>query len=98
MFLLSPFSKCTVEIAGRSGGDAAPGTPRVLWLSSTVHFEKGESKNIHIEYESLYEFSFGGPSDDSNYSDDYFRYLLSTASTWKGPIQNGKVTRSEEHT
>jgi hypothetical protein len=68
------------------------GPPRMLWLTSTVHFEKGETKNIKIHYESLYEFSFGGPSEDSDYNNDYFRYLLSTASTWKGPIQKGRIT------
>jgi hypothetical protein len=62
------------------------------WLVSTVHFEKGETKKIDIRYESLYEESSGGYSDDSTINNGYFRYLLSTAAAWKGPIQKGKVT------
>jgi len=65
---------------------------RIWWLTSKVRFEKGETKRIRIQYESLYEFSEGGPSDDDYHNSDYFRYLLSTASAWNGPIQNGVVT------
>jgi hypothetical protein len=67
------------------------GACRLWWLASTVHFEKGETKHIAIRYESLYENSSGGASDDADYNDDHFRYLLSTAGSWKGPIQKGKV-------
>jgi hypothetical protein len=87
------FDQDMVNIADNVA-DGLGGTPRMLWLSSTVHFEKGESKNIKIQYESLYEFSEGGYSEDSDWNDDHFRYLLSTANTWKGPIQRGKVTLS----
>jgi hypothetical protein len=74
------------------GSEESELTPRIFWLSSTVHFEKGESKSIKIQYESLYEYSGGGFSDDSDENNDYFRYLLSTARTWKGPIQQGRIT------
>ena len=74
-------------------GAKPPADIRSLWwLVSTVHFEKGEAKNINIRYESLYENSSGGYSDDSTINNGYFRYLLSTAAAWKGPIQKGKVT------
>jgi len=69
------------------------GSPcRIWWLSSTVHFDAGQTRHVKVEYESLYEFSEGGPSDDCYYNNDYFRYLLSTAAAWKGPIQHGTVT------
>jgi hypothetical protein len=62
------------------------------WLTSTVHFDKGQTKHVTVQYESLYEHSEGGYSDDSSYNNDYFRYLLSTARSWKGPIQKGRIT------
>jgi hypothetical protein len=64
------------------------------WLASTVHFDKDESKHIRITYESRYQFAEGGPSGDSYYKPDMFRYLLSPAATWKGPIQQGKIAIS----
>jgi len=88
------FDKDFVSIAEDSEEEEAKRTPRILWLSSTVHFEKGESKNIRIQYESLYEFSVSFVSFDGTWSDHHFRYLLSTARAWKGPIQKGKVTIS----
>jgi hypothetical protein len=75
-----------------SGKTTACSQCRIWWLKSTVHFAKAETKQITIEYDSLYEFSEGGPSDDSYYNSDRFRYLLSTASAWKGAIQRGRVT------
>jgi hypothetical protein len=62
------------------------------WLTSTVHFDKQESRHIRITYESRYQSAGGGPSGDNHNLADMFRYLLSPASTWKGPIQQGKVT------
>jgi len=84
------FSAKFLEMAAM-GDDRPCGVCRLWWLSSTVHFDKGASRNIRIQYESVYENSSGGPSDDSYYNNDYFRYLLSTASAWKGPIQHGKI-------
>jgi len=67
--------------------------PELLeWLASTVHFDAGQSRHIHIQYESLYAYCFGGYSDDSDTCDDRFAYVLSTAAAWKGPIGDGKVT------
>ncbi|MFZ1083715.1 MAG: DUF4424 family protein [Terracidiphilus sp.] len=80
-----------VEGAG-GADDSACQDCRIWWLTSTVHFDRNEIKQVTIEYESNYEYSDGGYSDDSDYNSDAFRYLLSTASAWKGPIQKGKVT------
>lgn len=62
------------------------------WLVSTVHFRQRETKRIQVRYESLYAYSNGGLSEDSDYLDDRFTYLLSTAAAWKGPIREGRVT------
>ena len=75
-----------------TNGEDVPGFMLLEWLVSTVRFNKGGSKRIHIEYESLYAFSDGGLSDDSDYLDDRFVYLLSTGAAWKGPIHEGRVT------
>ena len=41
-----------------AGGETEnEGVPRILWLTSTLHFEPSESKHIKIQYESLYEYS-----------------------------------------
>jgi hypothetical protein len=69
-----------------------PSQQTLWWLVSTVRFEKGETKNVTIRYESLYEESSSYVSDDATENDDYFRYLLSTGAAWKGPIEKGKVT------
>jgi hypothetical protein len=85
------FSKDLLAMAAM-GDDRPCGICRMSWLTSTVHFDKGATRSIRIQYESVYENSAGGPSDDNTYNNDYFRYLLSTAAAWKGPIQHGKVT------
>jgi hypothetical protein len=93
--LFDPAFLETVAMADSTAPDEKEGECgqcRLWYLASTVHFEKGETKQIVIEYESLYQFSEGGPSEDMYYKSDIFRYLLSTASAWKGPIQKGKVT------
>jgi hypothetical protein len=75
-----------------TNGNDVPGIMLLEWLVSTVHFGKGESKRISIEYESLYAYSDGGVSEDSDYLDDRFVYLLSTGAAWKGPIREGRIT------
>lgn len=61
------------------------------WFVSTIHFDKGETKHVVVTYESPYfDSMYPGPITD--YPPDYFRYLLSTARVWKGPIQQGRVT------
>ncbi|HAK59563.1 MAG TPA: hypothetical protein DCO77_04160 [Nitrospiraceae bacterium] len=74
-----------------AGGDI-DNPMKISWFVSSVKFKKGEQKKIAISYSSRYQLSHGGPSMDDNYASELFRYLLSTGSTWKGPIQKGKVT------
>jgi hypothetical protein len=67
--------------------------PELLeWFASTVHFDAGQSRHIHIGYDSLYAYCGGGYSDDSDDCDDRFAYILSTAAAWKGPIAQGRVS------
>jgi hypothetical protein len=67
--------------------------PELLeWLVSVVHFDAGQTRRIHIRYDSLYAYCSGGYSDDGDTCDDRFAYVLSTASVWKGPIASGKIT------
>ncbi|MGA2436219.1 MAG: hypothetical protein ABSG25_13160 [Bryobacteraceae bacterium] len=67
--------------------------PELLeWLVSIVHFDAGQSRRIHISYDSLYAYCGGGYSDDSDDCDDRLAYVLSTAAAWKGPIAEGHVS------
>jgi hypothetical protein len=67
--------------------------PELLeWLVSTVHFDAGQSRRIHIYYDSLYAYCGGGYSDDGDDCDDRFAYVLSSAAAWKGPIKEGHVS------
>ena len=67
--------------------------PELLeWLVSTVHFDAGQSRHIHISYDSLYAYCGGGYSDDGDDCDDRFAYVLSTAAAWRGPIAEGYVS------
>ena len=67
--------------------------PELLeWLASTVHFDAGQTRKIHITYESLYAYCSGGYSEDSDSCDDRFAYVLATGAAWKGPIVDGQVT------
>lgn len=67
--------------------------PELLeWLVSVVHFDAGQTRRIHIRYDSLYAYCSGGYSDDGDTCDDRFAYVLSTASVWKGLIASGKIT------
>lgn len=67
--------------------------PELLeWLVSSVHFDAGQIRHIHISYESLYAYCGGGYSEDSDDCDDRFAYILSTAAAWKGPIADGHIS------
>jgi hypothetical protein len=67
--------------------------PELLeWFASSVHFEAGQSRRVHIRYDSLYAYCGGGYSDDGDDCDDRFAYVLSTAAAWKGPIGSGSIT------
>ncbi|MBP7584040.1 MAG: hypothetical protein KBA61_08415 [Spirochaetes bacterium] len=68
------------------------GLPRIAWFVSSVFFKAGERKEIDVDYFSNFLGEFGslsGMQDD--YYNEKFRYILSTGSTWKGPIGRGMV-------
>jgi hypothetical protein len=62
------------------------------WFASTIHLAAGQTRHIHIQYDSLYAYCGGGYSDDGDDCDDRFAYELSTGAAWKGPIVSGAVT------
>ncbi len=72
-------------------GETGDSKLRLNWLASEVHFKQGEEKKLNISYASRYQMSLGGVSDDTDYDPEIFRYLLSTAATWKGPIKKGTI-------
>jgi hypothetical protein len=76
-------------------GDYKPGTR--LWKKSNIPFAAGQSREILIRYRSPYAANQSGVSDDYHSDDLYFRYSLSPAATWKGPIGKGKVTINYLH-
>jgi hypothetical protein len=81
-------------IAGLGPGLDDSGLPYMFmeWLVSSVHFDSGQTRHVRITYESLYAFSEEGYSEDDDFYDDTFHYLLSTGAAWKGPIHEGRVT------
>jgi hypothetical protein len=68
-----------------------------LWKKSTIPFAAGQTREILIRYRSAYAASQSSVSDDGHSSEAYFRYSLSPAATWKGPIGKGKVTVNYLH-
>jgi hypothetical protein len=78
-----------------SWGDFPPG--KRLWKKSTIPFTQGQTREILIRYRSPYAANQSSVSDDSHSAALYFRYSLSPAATWKGPIGKGKVTVNYLH-
>ena len=76
-------------------GEFQPGTR--LWKKSSIPFASEQTREVVIRYRSPYAASEGSVSDDSHSSEAYFRYSLSPAATWKGPIGKGKVTVNYLH-
>jgi hypothetical protein len=68
-----------------------------LWLKSTIPFAQGQTREILIRYHSPYASIQSSVSDDGHSGEAYFRYSLSPAATWKGPIGKGKVTVNYLH-
>jgi hypothetical protein len=68
-----------------------------LWKKSTIPFAQGQTREILIRYHSAYAATQSSVSDDGHSSEAYFRYSLSPAATWKGPIGKGKVTVNYLH-
>ncbi len=71
-------------------GDFKPA--KRLWKKSQIPFTPGQTREILIRYRSPYAANESSVSDDGNATDAYFRYSLSPAATWKGPIGKGKIT------
>jgi hypothetical protein len=78
-----------------SWGDFKPGTR--LWKKSAIPFQQGQTREITIRYRSPYAANQSSVSDDGHSEAMYFRYSLSPAATWKGPIGKGKITVNYLH-
>jgi len=76
-------------------GDFKPGTR--LWKKSSIPFAAGQTQEIVVRYRSPYAAVQSSVSDDGHSEDLYFRYSLSPAATWKGPIGTGKITVNYLH-
>lgn len=76
-------------------GDFKAGTR--LWKKSSIPFAQGQTREILIRYRSPYAAIQSSVSDDGHSGEAYFRYSLSPAATWKGPIGKGKVTLNYLH-
>jgi hypothetical protein len=76
-------------------GDYKPGIR--LWKKSSIPFAAGQSREILVRYRSPYAANQSGVSDDYHSDDLYFRYSLSPAATWKGPIGKGRITINYLH-
>ena len=68
-----------------------------LWKKSTIPFAQGQTREILIRYHSPYAANQSSVSDDGHSDEMYFRYSLSPAATWKGPIGKGKITVNYLH-
>ena len=71
--------------------DNSPQKLNLVFLVSELKFKAHETKTIEINYKSKYHRRGRFVSDDCSYDPDTFRYLLSTGSVWKGPIQEGHI-------
>ena len=83
-----------LDMVDTTDQDESPEGSNMLleWFTSSMHFDAGEKKHVHISYESVYAYCEGGYSDDADACDDRFAYVLSTAAGWRGPIPEGRVT------
>jgi hypothetical protein len=61
-------------------------------MKSTIPFAQGQTREVLIRYHSPYAAIQSSVSDDGHSEEMYFRYSLSPAATWKGPIGKGKIT------
>ena len=68
-----------------------------LWKKSSIPFAAGQTREIVIRYQCPYAANQSSVSDDSHSAALYFRYSLSPAATWKGPIGKGKITLNYLH-
>ncbi len=78
------------EVTGPLDADEYRYVP--FWYTFKLPFEAGQSRKLHVSYDTEYYLSSGSVSDDSQSRPETFTYLFSTAAVWKGPIGEGKVT------
>ncbi len=76
-------------------GEFQPGAR--LWKKSSIPFTAGQTREVVVRYRSPYAAIQSSVSDDGHSEDLYFRYSLSPAATWKGPIGKGIVTVNYLH-
>jgi hypothetical protein len=88
-------AKPKAEKDAHGWGDFKPGVR--LWKKSNIPFAQGQTREILIRYRSPYAANQSSVSDDSHSEELYFRYSLSPAATWKGPIGKGKITINYLH-
>ncbi|MEM7384174.1 MAG: DUF4424 family protein [Verrucomicrobiota bacterium] len=62
------------------------------WQVSTLAFKPGQKRAIEISYGANHDVESHTVSDDSYKKPPVFRYRLSTAGVWAGPIAKGKVS------
>jgi hypothetical protein len=67
------------------------------WMKSSIPFAQGQTREILIRYRSPYAAIQSSVSEDGHSGEAYFRYSLSPAATWKGPIGKGKITVNYLH-
>ncbi|MEY2497314.1 MAG: hypothetical protein QOD12_870 [Verrucomicrobiota bacterium] len=77
-------------MADPNWGEFKPATR--IWKKSRIPFAQGQTREVLIRYRSPYAANQSSVSDDNHSEAAYFRYSLSPAATWKGPIGKGKVT------
>ncbi|HVF71546.1 MAG TPA: hypothetical protein VM940_08050 [Chthoniobacterales bacterium] len=79
----------------RNGEDYSAG--RRLWKKSSIPFAQGQTREVLIRYRSPYAANQSSVSEDFHSEASYFRYSLSPAATWKGPIGKGTITVNYLH-
>lgn len=94
-------AKCRCE-RGKTEADDGPNWGEFkaatrLWKKSSIPFTQGQTREILIRYHSPYAAIQSSVSDDGHSGEMYFRYSLSPAATWKGPIGKGKITVNYLH-
>ncbi len=62
------------------------------WLISEITFAPNEEKPVTIHFKSGYPLEYWNVSDNTSETAAIFRYRLSSAACWAGPIRTGSIT------
>jgi hypothetical protein len=62
------------------------------WYTFKLSFAPGQTRKLRVSYDTSYHAFMGSVSEDSETTPETLTYLFSTATVWKGPIKEGKVT------